>query len=55
MAIETLLNEPDKSITEIAFETGFYDSPNFTKATYQMTGISPSGLKKNSVLIQLSR
>ncbi len=55
IAIEMLLNEQDKSITEIAFDTGFYDSANFIKTMHQTTGISPSGLRKNSDLIQLSR
>ncbi|MBS1488411.1 MAG: helix-turn-helix transcriptional regulator [Bacteroidetes bacterium] len=51
-AISLLLTENKKSITEIALESGFYDSAQMTKYMYALFGISPSKLKQKSDLIQ---
>lgn len=51
-AIYLLLSQPEKTITEIALLTGFYDSSNFTKAMYQLVGVKPIVFRKNSNLIQ---
>ena len=51
-AIFLLLTE-DKNLSEIAAETGFYDSPNFTKYMHQMIGVPPMAFRKKSDLIQV--
>ncbi len=51
-AIFLILSESDKSITNIALESGFYDSPQLNKYMYQMFGITPSILRHKSDLIQ---
>lgn len=52
-AITTTLSNKQLSLTEIAYESGFYDLPQFDKYMNQMFGVSPKGLKKNSDLIQV--
>lgn len=51
-SIFLILTEKDKTLTKIAFESGFYDSSQMTKYMYQLFGISPSKLKQKSDLIQ---
>jgi len=51
-AIFLILSNADKSITEIAVESGFYDSAQMNKYMYQMFGIAPSKLRQKSDLIQ---
>jgi AraC-like DNA-binding protein len=51
-AIHLLLTE-DRSLSEIAAETGFYDSPNFTKYMHKMIGVPPVAFRKKSDLIQV--
>ncbi|MBS1739453.1 MAG: AraC family transcriptional regulator [Bacteroidetes bacterium] len=51
-AIFLILMKKDKSITEIALESGFYDSSQMNKYMYQMFGITPSKLRIKSDLIQ---
>ncbi len=51
-AIFLLLTE-DRTLSEIAAETGFYDSPNFTKYMHQMIGVPPMAFRKKSDLIQV--
>ncbi|WP_256006307.1 helix-turn-helix domain-containing protein [Pedobacter deserti] len=50
-AIYLALTEKDKSLTEIAYETGFYDLPQLNKYMYEMFGMPPKALKMNSNLI----
>jgi YesN/AraC family two-component response regulator len=51
-AIRLLLSSTSLSVTEIALTTGFYDSANFNKVMYELIGVKPSLLRKNSNLIQ---
>ena len=51
-AILRLIKE-DTSIVEIALETGFYDSPNFTKYMHEMIGVPPMAFRKNSSVIKI--
>jgi len=51
-AIHLLLTE-DRSLSEIAAETDFYDSPNFTKYMHKMIGVPPIAFRKKSDLIQV--
>ena len=52
-AIEMALTDRHKQLTEIAYETGFYDQAQFTKYMYEMMGVPPRALKQNSDLIQV--
>lgn len=52
-AIYLTLTEKEKSLTDIAFETGFYDLPQFNKYMYEMFGMPPKALKFNSDLIEI--
>ncbi|MBE9462204.1 helix-turn-helix transcriptional regulator [Dyadobacter sp. UP-52] len=47
------LSEKDRSLTEIAYDTGFYDLPQLNKYMYEMFGMPPKALKHNSDLIQV--
>jgi AraC-like DNA-binding protein len=47
------LSEKDRSLTDIAYDTGFYDLPQLNKYMYQMFGMPPKALKHNSDLIQV--
>jgi len=51
-AIFNILSAPDKTLTNIAFESGFYDSSQMNKYMYQMFGIAPLKLRQKSDLIQ---
>ncbi len=51
-AIFLVLSDKNKSITDIALESGFYDSSQMNKYMYQMFGIAPSKLRQKSDLIQ---
>ncbi|MBS1489422.1 MAG: helix-turn-helix transcriptional regulator [Bacteroidetes bacterium] len=51
-AIFNMLSNPDKTLTQIALESGFYDSSQMNKYMYQMFGIAPLKLRKKSDLIQ---
>lgn len=52
-AIYLTLSEKDRSLTEIAYDTGFYDLPQFNKYMYEMFGMPPKALKFNSDLIEI--
>jgi len=52
-AIDMALTDRHKHLTEIAYETGFYDQAQFTKYMYEMMGVPPRALKQNSDLIQV--
>ena len=52
-AIYLTLSDKDKSLTDIAYDTGFYDLPQFNKYMYEMFGIPPKALKHNSDLIEV--
>jgi AraC-like DNA-binding protein len=52
-AIYLTLSEKDRSLTEIAYNTGFYDLPQFNKYMYEMFGMPPKALKFNSDLIEI--
>ena len=52
-AIYITLSEKDRSLTDIAYDTGFYDLPQLNKYMYEMFGMPPKALKHNSDLIQV--
>lgn len=52
-AVYLTLSDKGKSLTEISFEAGFYDLPQFNKYMYEMFGMPPKALKHNSDLIQV--
>ncbi len=47
------LSDKDRSLTDIAYETGFYDLPQLNRYMYEMFGMPPKALKYNSDLIQV--
>jgi AraC-like DNA-binding protein len=47
------LSEKERSLTDIAYDTGFYDLPQLNKYMYEMVGMPPKALKFNSDLIQV--
>ncbi|MBO9727095.1 MAG: helix-turn-helix transcriptional regulator [Chitinophaga sp.] len=47
------LTEKERSLTDIAYDTGFYDLPQLNKYMYEMFGMPPKALKHNSDLIQV--
>jgi AraC-like DNA-binding protein len=51
-AILKLVKE-DTSLTEIAVQTGFYDSSNFTKYMHEMIGVPPMAFRKNRRVIKI--
>jgi AraC-like DNA-binding protein len=52
-AIYLTLSDKDRSLTDIAYETGFYDLSQLNKYMYEMFGMPPKALKFNSDLIQV--
>jgi AraC-like DNA-binding protein len=52
-AIYLTLSDKTRSLTEIAYDTGFYDLPQFNKYMYEMFGMPPKALKVNSDLIEI--
>ena len=52
-AIYITLSEKEKALTDIAFDTGFYDLPQLNKYMHEMFGMPPIALKHNSDLIQV--
>jgi len=52
-AIYLTLSDKDRSLTDIAYDTGFYDLPQLNKYMYEMFGMPPKALKYNSDLIQI--
>ncbi|MDJ1482669.1 AraC family transcriptional regulator [Cytophagaceae bacterium YF14B1] len=52
-AVYLTLSDKDKSLTDIAYDTGFYDLPQLNKYMYEMFGMPPKALKHNSDLIQV--
>lgn len=52
-AIYLTLSDKDRSLTDIAYDTGFYDLPQLNKYMYQMFGMPPKALKHNSDLIEV--
>ena len=52
-AITLALTEPDKQLTEIAYETGFYDQAQLNRYMNAMMGVPPRALRQNSDLIQV--
>lgn len=47
------LSDKDRSLTDIAYDTGFYDLPQLNKYMYEMFGMPPKALKHNSDLIKV--
>jgi AraC-like DNA-binding protein len=47
------LTDKARSLTDIAYDTGFYDLPQLNKYMYEMLGMPPKALKQNSDLIQV--
>ncbi|MCF0064746.1 AraC family transcriptional regulator [Dyadobacter chenwenxiniae] len=52
-AIYITLSDKDRSLTDIAYDTGFYDLPQLNKYMYEMFGMPPKALKHNSDLIEI--
>lgn len=52
-AIYVTLSDKDKGLTDIAYDTGFYDLPQLNKYMHEMFGMPPIALKHNSDLIQV--
>jgi AraC-like DNA-binding protein len=52
-AIYLTLSNKDRSLTDIAYDTGFYDLPQLNKYMYEMFGMPPKALKYSSDLIQV--
>jgi AraC-like DNA-binding protein len=52
-AVYLTLSDKYRSLTDIAYDTGFYDLPQFNKYMYEMFGMPPKALKQNSDLIQV--
>lgn len=52
-AIYFTLSEKNRNLTDIAYDTGFYDLPQLNKYMYEMFGMPPKALKHNSDLIQI--
>lgn len=52
-AIYLILTDREKSLTDIAYDTGFYDLPQLNKYMYEMFGMPPKALKFSSDLIQV--
>jgi AraC-like DNA-binding protein len=52
-AIYIALSEKERSLTDIAYDTGFYDLPQWNKYMYEMFGMPPKALKFNSDLIKV--
>lgn len=47
------LTDREKSLTDITYDTGFYDLPQLNKYMYEMFGMPPKALKSSSDLIQI--
>jgi AraC-like DNA-binding protein len=52
-AIYLTLSDKERSLTDIAYDTGFYDLPQFNKYMYEMFGMPPKALKYNSDLVEI--
>lgn len=52
-AIYITLTDKARSLTDIAYDTGFYDLPQLNKYMYEMFGMPPKALKYSSDLIQI--
>ncbi|RZJ88437.1 MAG: AraC family transcriptional regulator [Chryseobacterium sp.] len=52
-AVYLTLTDKEKSLTDIAYDTGFYDLPQLNKYMYEMFGMPPKALKFSSDLIQI--
>lgn len=52
-AIYMTLSDKERSLTDIAYDTGFYDLPQLNKYMYEMFGMPPKALKFSSDLIQI--
>jgi AraC-like DNA-binding protein len=52
-AVYITLSDRNKSLTDIAYDTGFYDLPQLNKYMYEMFGMPPKALKYSTDLIQV--
>jgi AraC-like DNA-binding protein len=52
-AIYLVFSDKNRSLTDIAYDTGFYDLPQLNKYMYEMFGMPPKALKHNSDLIEI--
>lgn len=52
-AIYLILSDESRTLTDIAYDTGFYDLPQLNKYMYEMFGMPPKALKHNSDLIRI--
>lgn len=52
-AVTLALTKKQLPLTDIAFDTGFYDLPQLNKYMYEMIGVTPSVFRQNSDIIQM--
>lgn len=52
-AVVCALTDRTRHLTEIAYESGFYDQAQLNKYMYEMLGVAPRAFKQNSDLIQV--
>lgn len=52
-SIYLTLSDKEKTLTDVAYDCGFYDLPQLNKYMYEMFGMPPKALKHNSDLIQV--
>lgn len=52
-AVYITLSDRNRSLSDIAYDTGFYDLPQFNKYMYEMFGMPPKALKYSTDLIQV--
>jgi AraC-like DNA-binding protein len=52
-AIYLILSDESRTLTDVAYDIGFYDLPQFNKYMYEMFGMPPKALKHNSDLIRI--
>jgi len=52
-AIYLIFSDESRTLTDVAYDTGFYDLPQFNKYMYEMFGMPPKALKHNSDLIRI--
>ncbi len=48
IAIQNMIASPDHSLTDICYESGFYDQSHFIRDFKKFTGVTPSDFMKNS-------
>lgn len=46
---KTLLQDPTRSLADVAFATGFYDQPHFTRTFKRIEGVTPGTFRDNAL------